>query len=333
MKRSPTTEETRAGEASGVLDRSLGRFYREAARLSWREPGRLAFFARTAVRQGQASKRRREWAGKGVQVPALLIMSVTRHCNLHCRGCFVQHHDPRGAAQLSDAEIERVFHEARDLGVSVVALGGGEPLTRPELLTVAGRYPELLFLVITNGTLIDDGILDALEKTPNVIPVVSLEGLGGETDARRGRGVYRRAVRAMGLMSDRGLFFGTSLMVTRSNFALVTGRAFVRGLVAQGCRLFFYVDYVPIQADTEHLVPSESQRRAEGLAMTLLRDEFPGLFLNSSASETAFGGCLAAGRGFVHVSAEGRLEPCPFAPYSDVDLRRASLQEALAPRS
>ena len=37
----------------------------------------------------------------------------------------------------------------------------------------------------------------------------------------------------------------------------------------------------------------------------------------------------AAWRGVVHINPEGRLEPCPFSPYSDVSLKHFSLQEAL----
>jgi len=37
----------------------------------------------------------------------------------------------------------------------------------------------------------------------------------------------------------------------------------------------------------------------------------------------------AAGRGFVHIQADGALEPCPFSPYSDVSLQTATLKEAL----
>lgn len=38
---------------------------------------------------------------------------------------------------------------------------------------------------------------------------------------------------------------------------------------------------------------------------------------------------MASGRGFVHVSAEGDLEPCPFSPFSDTNLREVPLREAL----
>lgn len=40
-------------------------------------------------------------------------------------------------------------------------------------------------------------------------------------------------------------------------------------------------------------------------------------------------GCLSAGKGFIHVSAEGDVEPCPFILCSDVNLQNVTLKEAL----
>ena len=172
-------------------------------------------------------------------------------------------------------------------------------------------------------------MLTKLEGLRNVIPVISLEGLESETDGRRGDGVYQRALGTMARLQERRILFGTSLMVTHRNFGLVTSRRFVRSLVGRGAKLFFYVDYVPIKVGTEHMVPSDTQRGLEPFTMMALRSEFPALFLASSASESAYGGCQAAGRGFVHLSAEGDLEPCPFSPFSDTNLRRVPLRVAL----
>lgn len=44
------------------------------------------------------------------------------------------------------------------------------------------------------------------------------------------------------------------------------------------------------------------------------------------------GGCLAAGRGFFHINANGDAEPCPFSPYSDISVRDHSLLEVLDSR-
>ena len=41
------------------------------------------------------------------------------------------------------------------------------------------------------------------------------------------------------------------------------------------------------------------------------------------------GGCVAAGRGFFHINSHGGAEPCPFSPYSDVNIRSTSLRDAL----
>jgi MoaA/NifB/PqqE/SkfB family radical SAM enzyme len=315
-----------------AFDHSIRGFCRDLARIGSRDPGLALHFARTALRQREAAGRRRRSARKGVQVPPLMILSVTRRCNLRCAGCFVQAQNRPTGKELNVAELRGVLHDARDLGVSIVALAGGEPLTRPEILDVAGDFPELLFPLITNGSLLDDAILSRLESLRNVIPVISLEGLEFETDGRRGGGVYLRVLEAMDRMRERRIFFGTSLMVTRRNFGLITSRRFVRNLVDRGSRLFFYFDYVPIKSGTEHLIPSQTQRGLEPFTMMLLRNEFRALFVASGASEAAFGGCMAAGEGFVHVSAEGDLEPCPFSPFSDTNLREVPLRVALQSR-
>ena len=314
---------------NGGFDRSIGGFFRDAARISRSEPKTALFFARTAIHQRRAAARRREWGKRGVHVPPVMIISVTRRCNLRCAGCFVHAHGRPAGQEMSEQELRNVVAQARDLGVSMVALAGGEPLTRPEILDITRDHPEIVFLVVTNGSLLNDHLLTRMQAQRNVIPLLSLEGFEGETDCRRGEGVYDAARGAMEQMQQRRMFFGTSVMVTRRNFGLVTSRVFARELVARGCKLFFYVDYVPIQEGTEHLVPSEAQRRSEPLTMNLFRREFPGLFLASSASEQAFGGCMAAGRGFIHVSAEGDLEPCPFSPFADVNLRKVTLRDAL----
>ena len=61
----------------------------------------------------------------------------------------------------------------------------------------------------------------------------------------------------------------------------------------------------------------------------IYRKKYSALFVNVPGDEKDFGGCLSAGRGFIHVSAEGDLEPCPFAPYSDVNVKDKPLVEAL----
>ena len=53
------------------------------------------------------------------------------------------------------------------------------------------------------------------------------------------------------------------------------------------------------------------------------------VYISFPGDEKSSGGCVAAGRGFFHINSHGGAEPCPFSPYSDINVRDTSLREAL----
>jgi MoaA/NifB/PqqE/SkfB family radical SAM enzyme len=119
------------------------------------------------------------------------------------------------------------------------------------------------------------------------------------------------------------------LTVTRQNFNIVTNRDFIKDLIDKGCRLFFFSDYVPVQPGTDELALTEAQQVEEARIVAAFRSEFQGLFVAFPGDEKDLGGCLGAGRGLIHVSAGGNVEPCPAAPFSDVNLQDMPLKDAL----
>ena len=134
-------------------------------------------------------------------------------------------------------------------------LAGGEPMTRAEdLLTIAHEVPDVIFPVFTNGTLLDESLANRIRGQRNMVPVISLEGHAEETDARRGEGVAGQAKAAIARMHRAGVFFGTSLTVTRLNIDTVLDEQYLDSLMRLGCRLFFFVEYVPVREGTELLV-------------------------------------------------------------------------------
>jgi MoaA/NifB/PqqE/SkfB family radical SAM enzyme len=311
------------------FDRSIRSLFREALRQGWRDPRFAVFLLRVLRDQRRAVRRRRKWKDRGLHVPAFMIYSVTHRCNLRCAGCYARGHERPREPELDPRGLRRVIEQAGDLGVSVILLAGGEPLARPDLLGITREFPRIVFPLFTNGLLIDPTTVAAFKRQRHVIPVISLEGSRRETDGRRGSGVFERVHDAIGWLERERVFFGTSITLTRENFDLVTGDAFVRDLVAAGCRLFFFIDYVPVEGGTETLVLTPQHRDREKGRIASLRERFDALFVAFPGGEEEFGGCLAAGRGFAHVSPEGRLEPCPFSPFSDVSLRDTPLADAL----
>jgi MoaA/NifB/PqqE/SkfB family radical SAM enzyme len=314
-----------------LFDDAIGALFSDAMRITLRDPSVAAFFVRMRHAQRAAERRRALLAEEGVHVPPFMIISVTGRCNLACAGCYAQAQQRQEEPDMTPTELLRVVRQGHDLGVGIMLLAGGEPLARADdLLTIAREVPDVMFPVFTNGTLLDEPLVRRIRRQRNVVPVISLEGHAAETDARRGEGVAGQAQAAIARMRRAGIFFGTSLTVTRLNIDMVLDEQYLRSLIDLGCRLFFFVEYVPVREATESLVLESAQRARLATAVASLQKRFPGLFIAFPGDEEAFGGCLAAGRGFIHISPSGRVEPCPFAPYSDTSVRDVPLRDALA---
>ena len=258
-----------------------------------------------------------------------MIASITETCNLRCKGCYAMAHRHGAGNELSTERWSGLFREASGLGISFVLVAGGEPFARWEVIEAAAQTPDALFAVFTNGLLITPRAIEAIRRSRNVVPVISLEGPQRETDSRRGPGVYRRVMQTMERLKASGITFGASLTVTSVNLDVVTSPAFIRSLTGAGARIVFFVEYTPIQPGTEALALAELQRRMLRRRVDAFHAERRALFVAFPGDEERYGGCLAAGRGFIHVDPQGRLEPCPFAPFSDRTVRETSLAEAL----
>ena len=81
------------------------------------------------------------------------------------------------------------------------------------------------------------------------------------------------------------------------------------------------------------LAPGDEQRKYLKEKIDLLRKDHPEMvFISFPGDEKSSGGCVAAGRGFFHINSHGGAEPCPFSPYSDINVRDTSLREAMNSR-
>lgn len=312
-----------------IFNENIVTMFKDALRFSLNFPRYFPFLLSTIGNQRRAVVKREKFESQGLHVPPFLIFSITHRCNLQCKGCYAHAFNPKGGQELSDKKMAEIIDEASALGISIILIAGGEPMVRPELFQIMGNHPEIIFPVFTNGTLLNEEKIQLIRKYKNIIPVISIEGHLIETDTRRGTGIYGKILQSMKLLKANKIIFGSSITLTQKNFDIVTSEAFAQELILQGAKVVFYIDYVPIQENTENLVLTEVQARKVPLLTVEYQKKFPALFIGFPGDEENLGGCLSAGRGFLHISPEGRIEPCPFAPYSDMNLQEKSLKEAL----
>ncbi|MBR3016693.1 MAG: radical SAM protein [Clostridia bacterium] len=306
----------------------------DAIKATLKNPRESAFMLRFAAASRAASKRRAKLEKDGEHVPPFLIAGITSKCNLHCAGCYSRcNHatvDAEPVAQMTGEEWGRVFSEADDMGISFILLAGGEPMLRRDIIEAAGERPNILFPIFTNGTFIDDQYLSLFDRCRNLLPIMSIEGNREVTDARRGKGIYDRLIANMDAFQTKGLIFGASVTVTTENLKEVSSDSFIQSLSDRGCKAVIFVEFVPVTEDSKELAPGDAEREYLAGEIDRLRREVPEMvFISFPGDEKNSGGCLAAGRGFFHINSHGGAEPCPFSPYSDVNVRDKGLKGAL----
>ena len=321
-------------DLQAYLTGGVERVVTDAIKATLRNPKEGAFMLRFAAASRAASARRAELKKQGQHIPPFLIASITSKCNLHCAGCYSRcnnaTHDSEPVAQLTSEEWLRIFSEADDLGVSFILLAGGEPMLRRDIIEAAGERQNILFPIFTNGTFIDERYLALFDRCRNLVPIMSIEGNREATDGRRGRGVYDRLIANMEAFQKRGLIFGASVTVTTKNLKEVSSPEFIESLSKHGCKAVIFVEFVPVTEDSKDLAPGDAEREYLASEIARLREQVPEMvFVSFPGDEKSSGGCLAAGRGFFHINSHGGAEPCPFSPYSDINIRDKSLKEAM----
>lgn len=275
------------------------------------------------------SVRRTQIRNEGIRAPFFFIISPTMRCNLRCQGCYSGNYDPRDDLDLK--VIGRVLQEGKELGIRFVTILGGEPFIRKDLWDLYQQHQDMMFQVYTNGTLVDKETAQRLACLGNVAVMVSIEGFEAETDARRGRGIYRKVMEAMDNLREAGVLFGFSVTVSRNNVNTILSDEFNDMLIAKGCLLGWYFLYMPIGRDPDYqLMPTPAQRlqlqRYGGINISHRK---PILIIDFWNAGPYCGGCLAGGRHYFHINSRGNVEPCVFVPFAIDNVKEKSLRQIL----
>ena len=275
----------------------------------------------------------------GCDPPWFIAVSPGRACNLRCPGCYSS--SDGSQARLPWQLLDRVLGEAEELwGINLVVVSGGEPLAyRSEgkgLIDLVEKHSGSLFLMFTNGTLIDAATARRLERAGNLTPAISVEGLRERTDEARGSGVFDSAVQAIRLLGEAGVPVGISATATSRNCDELLSEPFVDLFFEElGAFYGFLFQYMPMGRSCDAgSMPTPAQRLElwrRSWEIVENRKVFLFDFWNYG---TMVNGCVAAGRerGYIHIDWNGKIMPCVFAPYSvgniqDVYARGGTLNE------
>jgi MoaA/NifB/PqqE/SkfB family radical SAM enzyme len=275
------------------------------------------------------SKRLKNREKLGIPIPWAVLMDPTSACNLKCTGCWAA--DYGKTSSLDFKTLDRIISESKELGTYFFIFSGGEPLIRKnDIIKLCEKHNDCYFSCFTNGTLIDNDLARELRRVGNFAPALSIEGFENETDFRRGSGTYQKVIEAMDILKDNGILFGCSTCYHRKNTEVMGSDEFVEYMIEKGCRFAWYFTYMPVGLNAvPELIATPDQRKFMYNRLREMRKEKP-LFMIDFWNDGEFcGGCIAAGRRFLHINANGDVEPCAFIHYSNVNIHNVSMLEAL----
>ena len=262
-------------------------------------------------------------------VPWAILMDPTSGCNLHCTGCWAAEYGNK--LNMTLEELDSIITQGEELGCYFYIYSGGEPLVRKkDIITLCERHPEAAFLSFTNGTLIDEAFADEMLRVKNFVPAISVEGFEEATDFRRGKGTYAAVIRAMNILKERRLLFGISCCYTSKNTEVIGSEAYYDQMIELGAKFMWLFTYMPVGQDAvPELLVSAEQRAYMYHFVREMRSKKPLFTLDFWNDGEYADGCIAGGRRYLHINANGDVEPCAFIHYSDSNIREKTLLEAL----
>jgi MoaA/NifB/PqqE/SkfB family radical SAM enzyme len=261
-------------------------------------------------------------------IPWAVLMDPTSACNLHCTGCWAADYGNR--LNMSLEELDSIVKQATALGTYFFIYSGGEPLVRKQdIITLCERHPDCAFLSFTNGTLIDEAFADEMLRVKNFVPAISVEGFEKATDSRRGDGTYAKVVKAMEILKRKKLAFGVSCCYTSQNVEDIGSDAYFDEMIRLGAKFMWLFTYIPVGQDAvPELLVSAEQREFMYHKLRAFRST-KALFTMDFWNDGEYAdGCIAGGRRYLHINANGDIEPCAFIHYSDSNIRNKTLLQA-----
>jgi len=256
--------------------------------------------------------------------PAFLTISPTKRCNLHCKGCYADSTERDRDTLDADVLHWVIDQKTASWDSHFTVISGGEPLIYrsqgQDILDIYEAHKNNFFLMYTNGITINPRIAQRMADLGNVTPAISVEGLEEKTDSRRGKGVFKKIIKAMETCREYGIPFGISVTATKHNYMEILSEEFLELFFDKLGSVYMWVfHYMPIGRHfSQELMVTPKQRAHMYYRQQQILNQAKYFFADFWNSGTLSDGCISGGRfgGFLHVLWNGMVTPCVFIPYS-----------------
>jgi len=270
--------------------------------------------------------------------PIAMTFAVTYNCQCNCIHCSAGKHYREEVPELTTKEAKKLIADSQNLGISVLAFTGGEPLLRKDifdLITYVNKKKSIP-IIFTNGQLLNEENVNKLADAGLFCLYVSIDSPNpDEHNKLRGMpGLFDIALNGIRLAKEKGMFVGLSSYATQSTTKEGKYKEIYILAKELGLHNVMLFDAVPtgiILKDTSEVLKMEQREEIRQYSEYIRQNQIvPPLSAQSwqNSIESYLGGigCLAAYIQY-YVSAYGEVTPCDFTPISFGNIRDAPLKK------
>jgi len=278
------------------------------------------------------------------------VWEVTNACNLRCEQCHASSGKPL-PDELNTEEGKRLLDGMAAVGeFRMLALGGGEPLVRPDIfeLVAYARSLGLEISIATNGTLLTTEMAREFKKmgVANIAVGLNANDESIHEQITRVPGSFAKTKNAIYATLEAGMNLQINTTVMKENRLAIPGLLDFASEV--GAQIVLLYQLVPegrgdeemelsikeYRALTKMVADNQKTNRAiieptcspQYWAYLMSRDGKKPSRLGMKLAKTLFKGCVA-GSGLCYIKPDGEVWPCPFVPLSAGNVRRHSLDK------
>jgi radical SAM protein with 4Fe4S-binding SPASM domain len=282
--------------------------------------------------------------------PVHPVWETTSACNLRCEQCHASS-GRAGPNELDTAEGKRLLDSIAGIDeFRMLALGGGEPLMRPDILELItyARHLGIELSIATNGTLLTPEMAREFKKlgVANIAVGLNANDKSIHEQITRVPGSFEKSKRAVFATADAGMNLQINTTVMKENREAVPGLLdFASEVNAQIVLLYQLVpegrgvqemelSVREYKALTEMVADHQRTNKAiivptcapQYWAYLLSRNGHKPSRLSMMLAQTLFKGCTA-GSGLCYIEPDGEVWPCPFVPISGGNVRHTPLSD------
>lgn len=214
-----------------------------------------------------------------------------------------------GKDSLGFDRWDDVIEQAKELGTFAFLFVGGEPLeSKMEIIALCNKHQDCEFTAFTSGKDIDEDFCRQMLRVKNLFLTLEVEDTVMD----------EMLTEKTELMRRMKLPYAVSCMYSGEDQDRFDTDVFFRDLADHGVKLAFLLSKLPDEED-----------RVYQRSLRIRKDqELPLMTIHFCKDRRLIGGCVAGGRYFCQIRANGDVEPCFFVGGGDRNICTSSLLDA-----